>query len=54
MAGRLGLRAEDVITGVNRDAIKSVAELTQALDSAKPPIALQVQRSGRALFLLVR
>ena len=54
VAGRLGLRAEDVITGVNRDAIKSVAELTQALDSAKPPIALQVQRSGRALFLLVR
>jgi S1-C subfamily serine protease len=54
VAARLGLRAEDVISGVNRDAIKSVADLTQALDSAKPPTALQVQREGRALFLLVR
>ncbi|HEX7238264.1 MAG TPA: Do family serine endopeptidase [Gammaproteobacteria bacterium] len=54
VAARLGLRAEDVITGVNRGPITSVADLTKALESAKPPIALQVQREGRSLFLLVR
>ena len=34
--------------------IASVADLTAALNRAAPPIALQVQREGRALFLLVR
>jgi len=47
------LRADDVITGVNRGLIESVATLTAALNNAKPPIALQVQREGRSLFLLV-
>jgi S1-C subfamily serine protease len=54
VAARFGLRPDDVITGVNRDAVKSVADLTAALNHAKPPVALQVQREGRALFLLVR
>jgi len=53
-AARFGLRPDDIITGVNRTSIASVAELTAALNRAKPPIALQVQREGRALFLLVR
>ena len=52
-AARAGLQPGDVITGVNRGAIESVATLTAALSSAKPPIALQVQREGRSLFLLV-
>jgi serine protease DegQ len=54
VAARFGLRPDDIITGVNRAPIASVAELTAALNRAKPPIALQVQREGRALFLLVR
>ena len=53
-AARFGLRTDDVITGVNREPIASVAELTAALNRARPPIALQVQRDGRSLFLLVR
>jgi Do/DeqQ family serine protease len=53
-AARFGLRAGDIITGVNRESIDSVADLTAALNNARPPIALQVQRDGRALFLLVR
>jgi serine protease DegQ len=53
-AARFDLRADDVITGVNRAPIASVAELTAALASAQPPLALQVQRDGRSLFLLVR
>ncbi len=52
-AARFGLRADDIITGVNREPIASVAELTAALNRARPPIALQVQREGRSLFLLV-
>jgi S1-C subfamily serine protease len=53
-AARFGLRADDLITGVNREPIASVSDLTEALSNARPPIALQVQREGRALFLLVR
>jgi len=47
------LRANDVITGVNRGSIESIETLTAALNDAKPPIALQIQREGRSLFLLV-
>jgi Do/DeqQ family serine protease len=53
-AARYDLQANDVITGVNREPIASVTDLTAALARARPPIALQVQREGRSLFLLVR
>jgi Do/DeqQ family serine protease len=53
-AARFGLRADDLITGVNRAPIASVADLSAALSAAKAPIALQIQREGRAMFLLVR
>ena len=53
-AARYGLRADDLITGVNRQPIESVDDHTAALNDARPPVALQVQREGRALFLLVR
>jgi serine protease DegQ len=53
-AARFGLRPDDLITGVNREAVASVADLTVALASAKPPVALRVQRDGRSMFLLVR
>ena len=53
-AARFGLRADDLITAVNRQPVASVVELTAALNRAAPPIALQVQREGRALFLIVR
>ena len=43
---------DDIITGVNRDPIHSVIDLTATLGDAHPPIALQVQREGRSLFLL--
>jgi Do/DeqQ family serine protease len=53
-AARFDLRADDVITGVNREPVASVADLSEALTRAPPPVALQVQREGRSLFLLVR
>ena len=53
-AARFGLSPDDIITGVNRDPIASVVDLTATLGDAHPPIALQVQREGRSLFLLIR
>jgi serine protease DegQ len=53
-AARFGLRSGDIITGVNREPIATVAALSAALGSASPPVALQIQRDGRSLFLLVR
>jgi Do/DeqQ family serine protease len=53
-AARFGLRADDLITGVNRETVASVADLTAALADLEPPVALQVQREGRPMFLLVR
>jgi serine protease DegQ len=53
-AARYGLRPGDIITGVNREPIATLAALNAALNSASTPLALQVQRDGRSLFLLVR
>jgi serine protease DegQ len=53
-AARFGLRSGDIITGVNREPIATVAALSAALRNASTPLALQVQRDGRSLFLLVR
>jgi serine protease DegQ len=53
-AARFGLRPDDLITGVNRRTVSSVAELSDALAGAMPPVALQIQRDGRSMFLLVR
>jgi serine protease DegQ len=53
-AERADLRPNDVITAVNREPVASVAELRAALERARPPVALQVDREGRTLFLLFR
>jgi S1-C subfamily serine protease len=54
MAARQGLRADDIVTAVNRTPVATVAALAEALEGAKPPVALGVQREGRALFLVLR
>ena len=49
-----GLRAGDVIVGVNRKPVHSVAEFDAALRAAQgPPLALDVLRGDRALFLVI-
>ena len=53
-AARFGLRPDDLITGVNRAPVASVTDLATTLADAKPPVALQIQREGRSMFLLVR
>ncbi len=53
-AARAGLVAGDIILGVNRAAVRSVAELTQALDAAgQGPLALNILRGNRRLYLVL-
>src|SRR5690606_18687676 len=53
-AWRHGLRANDIITSVNRVPVASVEELSEAIQGAELPLALEVRREGRPLFLLVQ
>jgi Do/DeqQ family serine protease len=54
MAWQQGLLANDVVVGVNRRRVSSIAELETALNEAGTTVALQVLRGGRQLFLLLR
>jgi S1-C subfamily serine protease len=53
-AARIGLRSGDVILAVNREAVKSVAELQRAIEKAGPVVALRVYRDGAELYLVAR
>ena len=54
-AGEAGIRVDDVITEVNRQTVKSAAELRSALErSGSRPALLLVNRNGRSLFLAVQ
>lgn len=53
-AARAGLVAGDVILGVNRSPVRSVAELIEALDRAgQGPVALNILRGNRRLYLVL-
>ncbi|KZD07339.1 DegQ family serine endoprotease [Oceanibaculum pacificum] len=53
-AARVGLRPGDVIMAVNREPVKSVEDLSRAIDKAGPVIALNLYRNGAELFVVVR
>ncbi|NQY34014.1 MAG: Do family serine endopeptidase [Alteromonadaceae bacterium] len=53
-AAMFGLRADDVITGVNRQRISNVAELRSFLKNHKGIFALNINRNGSNLFMMVR
>jgi serine protease DegQ len=53
-AARIGLEAGDVIVGINRRPVASLAELTGALRDARVPFALEVEREGGRVFLVVQ
>ncbi|NQY62167.1 MAG: Do family serine endopeptidase [Alteromonadaceae bacterium] len=53
-AAILGLRADDVITGVNRQRINNVAELRSFLKEHKGVFALNINRNGSNLYMMVR
>lgn len=53
-AARIGLQSDDVIIGVNRVRVASVADFRNALDEAKGVIALNVKRGNSTLYLVIR
>ena len=50
----IGLKPFDVIVGINRRAIKNLAELRKALKAQKGVFALNIVRGNRTLYLMVR
>jgi serine protease Do len=53
-AAKAGIRAGDVIVGVNGKPVKSVDELKSAIDAAGKQVAVLVQRGEARIFLPVQ
>ncbi|MEX9249552.1 PDZ domain-containing protein, partial [Salmonella enterica] len=51
-AAQAGLQKDDVITGVNRDRISSIAEMRKVMAAKPSIIALQVVRGNENIYLL--
>ncbi|HEU4618564.1 MAG TPA: Do family serine endopeptidase [Gammaproteobacteria bacterium] len=53
-AERIGLKANDVVTAVNRKSVSSVEELAAAIADAGDTVALRVERDGRPAYVLIQ
>lgn len=53
-AAQAGLHKDDVIIGVNRERVQSIAEMRKVLDTKPNIIALHVVRGNDTLYLLLR
>ncbi|MCK3657177.1 serine peptidase [Pasteurellaceae bacterium Pebbles2] len=53
-AAQRGLKAGDMIVGVNRQSVSNLKELRQALEQKPSAIALNIQRGGSNFYLLVQ
>lgn len=53
-AAQAGLRKDDVIIGINRTQLQSIAELRKVLETKPSVIALQIIRGNETLYLLLR
>lgn len=53
-AAQAGLRKDDVIIGVNRTRVQSIAEMRKVLETKPSVIALQIVRGNDTLYLLLR
>jgi serine protease Do/serine protease DegQ len=49
-----GLRSNDIVTEVNRQAIESVEDFEEAVGSARDALLLNVQRGDSILFIVIR
>jgi S1-C subfamily serine protease len=49
-----GLRANDVITAVNRRATRAPEEVESLIGTARGAVALNINRDGQELFLIMR
>ena len=53
-AAQAGLHQDDVIVGVNRTRVQSIAEMRKVLESKPAVIALQIIRGNDTLYILLR
>ncbi|HEL9845380.1 TPA: PDZ domain-containing protein, partial [Klebsiella pneumoniae] len=53
-AAQAGLHQDDVIIGVNRTRVQSIAELRKVLESKPTVIALQIMRGNESIYILLR
>ncbi|EPT8338975.1 serine endoprotease DegQ [Enterobacter hormaechei subsp. xiangfangensis] len=53
-AAQAGLHQDDVIVGVNRTRVQSIAEMLKVLESKPAVIALQIIRGNDTLYILLR
>lgn len=53
-AAQAGLHKDDVIIGVNRERVSSIAEMRKVLESKPDVIALHIVRGEESIYLLVR
>ncbi|MEO3990409.1 serine endoprotease DegQ [Pseudocitrobacter cyperus] len=53
-AAQVGLHKDDVIIGINRQRIQSIAEMRKVLETKPSVIALNVMRGEESIYLLLR
>ncbi len=53
-AEQVGLQKDDVIVGVNRTRVNSLAEMRKVLEGKPPVLALNVVRGDESIYLLLR
>jgi serine protease Do len=53
-AARIGLKKDDVILGVNQQAIANLGELRKILDTKPSVLALNIQRGDSSIYLLMQ
>ncbi|MTH45648.1 serine endoprotease DegQ [Intestinirhabdus alba] len=53
-AALAGLHKDDVIVGINRDRVGSIAEMRKVLETKPSIVALQVARGNEKIYLLLR
>lgn len=53
-AAQIGLQADDVILGVNRQRVENLAALRKALEGRSGIAALNIQRGNTTLYVLIR
>ncbi len=54
ISAQAGLQKDDVIIGVNRDRVNSIAEMRKVLAAKPAIIALQIVRGNESIYLLMR
>jgi serine protease DegQ len=53
-AEQVGLQKDDVIIGVNRNRVQTIAEMRKILEGKPPVLALNVVRGDESIYLLLR